>query len=327
MLFNRLPVRTWSVPALVIIPVAAGVAAGKIAEDFAKQNIVGSSYGFFIGQLRFADMFNRAYRTPGARPTEYPGPIGAKLALASRLNYWLIVVESMGKPNADSLSAEMLSSFASDRLKRKYDISTGAVPSLGSTIHGEIRELCDGVLSDGLFGSANSHCVPSMLARNGYFTRAVHANGSTVYGRDVWYPKIGFAKISASDTEEALRGERSRRWGTKLDGDTIAWTASHAFEHRPSFTYLLTVSTHLPASSLPGTSPSEACLAKSTPHACTHLANLRQVLGQIASAAQDLDDTIVVVVGDHPPPFVSSSSREAFSRTDVPWVMLMPRAQ
>lgn len=324
---RHLPVRMFSVSPWVAAALVAGLGAAKIAEDFARQNLVGSSYGYFVGQLRFADMFNAAYRTPGARPLEYPGPAGAQTAIAHRSSYLLVVVESLGQPLDDELAKELMLPFRSEALRRKYEVSLGSVPSPGSTIHGEIRQLCDGDLKDGLFGVANSHCVPARLAREGYRTRAVHANGSTVYGRNVWYPKIGFGTIAASDTEAFLRGERSRRWGTVLDGDTISWAARTLHEEPgPAFTYLLTVSTHLPASLLPGAQPSASCPSRASEHACVHLANLQVVLRSIADSALGLDNTVIVVAGDHPPPFVSSNSRRAFSRTDVPWLMLVPHA-
>lgn len=321
----KLPVREFSLSLPVVVFLILSMVGLKLTEDVTRKNLVGTSFGYFGGQMVFANMFSDAYRTPGEHPSEFPGSTGARLALAGKSNYWLVVVESMGQPIDADLSAQLFEAFRSPAVLNAYRVSTGTVSSRGSTIHGELRELCNGTLVDGLFGSRNDHCLPRLLAGQGYGTHAVHANTSTVYGRDVWYPKIGFEHVHASDTEVSLRGERSSsRWGSLQDAQTISWATQSLFGSYPSFVYLLTVSTHLPAQLLPEAKLDPVCMNKTTPQVCTHVANLASVMQNIALESVKLPNTVVVVVGDHAPPFVSVGSRAAFESIDVPYVVLTP---
>lgn len=326
LVLRLLPPLTWSIrpwPALAALAVIVGA---KAAEDHTKQNLVGTSFGYLAGQMTFSNMFNKGYTVPGGAVVDHPALAAAEEALSARQNLWLIVVESLGLPNDPALRRALLAPLldAAD-LHANYDIQHGKLSSVGSTIHGEIRALCGGTLAHGLFDDGNHDCLPLRMASAGYSTQAIHANAASVYGRNIWYRKIGFQQYSAGDTEPALTGNVGKRWGTLLDGETITWASSTAFAPgHPHFNYLLTVSTHLPAEPLPGATPVDGCIEKATAHACLHLANLRLVISQLAQAARDQTDTVIVMIGDHPPPFVSPGSRAAFSSTDVPWIKLRP---
>lgn len=327
LVLRLLPARTRRVGPWMAVAAMALLVGAKSAEDSIKQNLVGTQFGYLSGQFRFAGMFEKGYAVPGGPVVGHPAVDASAAAVSGRLNLWLVVVESLGLPADPALRQALLAPMLDNpALRQRYDIQGGQLPSVGSTIHGELRALCNGHLNHGLFAAGDTDCLPARMAAAGYRTRAVHANASGVYGRNVWYRNIGFQQISASDTEPALAGERSGRWGTRVDGDTIEWTRLHAFgDPGPHFTYLLTVSTHLPAEVLPGATPLPDCLAKATAHACEHLANLRLVLSQLADAAARQEHTVLVLIGDHPPPFVSPGSRSAFSATDVPWVRLTPK--
>jgi hypothetical protein len=322
-----LPSRRARVGPSIAAAALALLGGGKAAEDSIKQNLVGTAYGYLAGQASFSTMFKKGYTVPGGAIADHPAEQAAKQALAGRQDLWLVVVESMGLPSDITLKQELLEPFVGRTdLSVKYEIESGQLASVGSTIHGELRALCGGQLSRGLFDNGSHDCLPQRLAAAGYSTHAVHANAAFMYGRDIWYPKIGFQTYSAGGIESALSGDAGKRWGTLLDGDTIAWMSGITRIHdQPSFTYLLTVSTHLPAEPLPGSKPLANCLAKATEHACLHLANLRLVMNQLAAAARERNDTMILIIGDHPPPFVSPGSRSAFSATDVPWIKLRPR--
>jgi hypothetical protein len=327
LVLRLLPLRLWRLRPWMLAVGAVVLLGGKMAEDSVKQNLVGTQFGYLSGQFKFAGMFGKGYTVPGGVPVDHPVINAATGAIASHQNLWLIVVESMGRPADPSIRHSLLAPLLDNAdLLRRYDISDGNMASVGSTIHGELRALCNGRLTNGLFDNKHPDCLPARMAAVGYATQAVHANVAGVYGRNVWYRNIGFQQFSASDTEPALAGAGSERWGTRLDGDTIAWLRRTGFPPGElRFEYLMTISTHLPADLLPQAAVTPGCLASATVHACEHLANLHLVLSQIAQAAVTLDNTIVVLVGDHPPPFVSPGSRAAFSATEVPWVRLTPK--
>lgn len=326
---SRLPSRTVRL-SMPVIALAAGAVLGlKHFEDKVKLNLVGTSYGYLLGSFKFASMFNGHYSLPPPQGEHSPGGRGAELALARGTNYLLIVVDSLGMPRNVGLRQTLLSAIGDPRLRDRYEVTFGETAANGSTIHVEIRELCGGFLAGGLFDDGNGHCLPSELGRHGYRTLAIHANHARVYGRDTWYSKIGFERYVSADTGEMPSTESFGRWGTLLDRDSIEWAANQltVADGTRKFVYLLTVSTHLPATMLPDALPDPRCLAVAPEHACVHLANLRSVIAAATESAKKLHDITIVLVGDHPPPFVSPRSRSTFSRDTVPYVILAPRRQ
>lgn len=321
----RLPtrVRSWS---LMWVPVCVVLVLGlRQLEDRVRLNIVGTNFGYIFGQIKFAGLFNGAYEIPRRQNENSVTKSEADWAIAHQANLLLILVESMGLPKDPDMAASLMGNFQLAELQAHYRIRTGSTVALGSTIHGELRELCNGHLIDGLFGAGNVHCLPMHMGRHGYNTVAVHANHAKMYGRDQWYPAIGFRQYINADGGELPRGEVGDRWGSLLDGDTIDWVASRISTRKQEFWYLLTVSTHLPASQLPGVSVSKECLAGKGGALCVHHANLQSVMARISKAALRMQNTVIVVVGDHPPPFLTPGSRSMYSQDRVPFMVLEPR--
>jgi hypothetical protein len=92
--------------------------------------------------------------------------------------------------------------------------------------------------------------------------------------------------------------------------------------------YALTLNTHLPLKSFELPSDLQTlCQERRTSEAvCQLTGQLRQVLDQVAAViARTEDPTLVLVVGDHSPPFLRDSDRQAFSPTEVPSVILTSR--
>lgn len=328
LVLRKLPLRNVRVPVLWATLVLAAVATMLKAEkDYTKINLVGTSFGHVYGQVRFSSMLYGRYHTPGASPDVQPGVAAARIALARHENDWLVLMESGGYPTDPEMRELLYRPFLTEAMKARFDVDIGATPSVGSTIHGEIRQLCDGQLVDGLFGGANQHCLPHWFTAHGYSATAVHANKKAIYSREDWYPKIGFSTIVSSDLPDFPRNGEGGRWGTLDDISAIDWTVAHEFARPDSFVYLLTVSTHLPARLMAGAVVDPRCTARHDSQSCLHLANMQLVLAHVAQAALALPDTVVTLVGDHPPPFVSLSSTSAFDRTKVTRITLIPHVQ
>jgi hypothetical protein len=307
---------------LLVVLACIGV---KMQEDNSKSNLIGTSFGYLFGQLRFAEMFYGRYEVPMLSKEPYPGYRGADYAVEHGTNFVLIVVESMGVPSIQLERDKLFSGFGLPEVVKKYAVVEGVVPARGSTIHGEIRELCGGRLSRGLFGESGNECIPRMMAQAGYETTAIHANYAKMYGRDEWYPKVGFKNYINTSTGELPYDHSDDRWGSALDTSLIEWLLARDERQGKNFEYVLTVSTHLPAVLLPGAKVWGSCSRSMTEHSCTHLANLKLVLDRISAYALQRQNTTFVIVGDHPPPFVSPASRAGFRDFEVPYVILQPK--
>lgn len=321
----RLPVRMlrvtfgWTLLAVVLI------SGGEVLKRHTKANLIGTSFGYLYGQASFSQMLWGNYKIPLWTADPYPGTVGARAALQSDSNYFLIVVESLGDPSSPALEQYLFSGFHDPRITSSYQILKGRIPARGSTIHGELRELCGGILSKGLMGTGQDSCLPGLLDQHGYSTTAVHANRAGMYGRDEWYPRIGFRHYINSDTHVLPVGNVSSWWGTLLDPDALQWITTHYFQgRRRQFVYWMTISTHVPTRLLPGATIPPGCQQIGDLEGCTHLANLKYVLNAVSTASQGLKGTTVVIVGDHPPPFASPASRQMFKADTVPYLVLTP---
>lgn len=306
----------------LILLICVGV---KLQEDNSKNNLIGTSFGYLLGQFHFSEMFYGPYEIPMLSKEAYPGHIGAAYALEHGTDLVLIIVESMGMPNIDEERHKLFSSFRLSEIVKKYDVVEGSVLARGSTIHGEIRELCGGRLPRGLFGGSGDGCIPRVMTHAGYDATAIHANYPKMYGRNEWYPKIGFNNYINTSSPELPYNHFDDRWGSVLDTSLIDWMESRQKPQGNVFEYVLTVSTHLPAVLLPGVSVWGSCRKNMTEHACIHLANLKMVIDKIGTYAIRRKNTTFVIVGDHPPPFVSHASRIGFKDFEVPYVILQPK--
>lgn len=297
----------------------------KSQEDNFKTNLVGSSFGYLLGQLQFSEMFYGPYVIPMAQTAPYPTRLGAQHAINNGTNLTVFLVESLGVPTNQHENQLLLSNLYTGTISKKYLLIEDQISVRGSTIHGEIRELCNGRLENGLEGDNRNDCIPSIMSKHGYYSTAIHANNSSMYGRSKWYPQIGFNNYINSDTGQLPISLFKGRWGTTLDTNLIDWLQQQDETNEKTFLYVLTVSTHLPAISLPGAKQLKYCQEQHTKNACIHIANLKVVMDKIVEYAELKNNTTIVIVGDHPPPFANPSSRAAFKELSVPYVILTPK--
>jgi hypothetical protein len=258
--------------------------------------------------------------------------------LKIRANVVLVLVESWGDMRDLAAHNDLEGVYARDNLRERYSIERGTVPFKGATIAGEARELCGQAFSGGIEYASDSElrsCIPYRFAENGYLTIGIHGFRPGMYGRNGWYPRIGFAKsIFEPDLKRAgLRTCPGGLTGT-CDADVASWIKpileSSSPEH-PLFLHWVTLNSHLPVE--PGLSPrtASACGAVSAVLRDRGLCAwdglvqaVHQSVYELALATSNRP-TVFIVVGDHAPPFNSSRRRKDFSQTEVPYVTLFPR--
>jgi hypothetical protein len=98
------------------------------------------------------------------------------------------------------------------------------------------------------------------------------------------------------------------------------------------FVYALTLDTHLPLPFRPGgTEPAlrQLCIIEKVPEtACDMVGRLGEVLSILETQLAALSSTpLVVVVGDHAPPFGDKENREVFDIGQVPVILLQPKIE
>jgi hypothetical protein len=239
----------------------------------------------------------------------------------------LLVVESMGMPIAQPVRDWMTRRIASADIRHRWDVAVGAEPFSGSTTYGELRVLCRLAGHYSRLTPADARqCLPAAYARDGYRTTGLHGFSKRMFDRAEWWPTVGFQE---SLFLEQL-GSHGDECGSAFPGlcDKALITRAVGIADKPrQFVYALTLNTHLPLEPMPVPEDLQRlCQSASVADsACQLVSQLGQVLDVIGTTLQQTKSApMVVVVGDHAPPFLSTVDRQAFESRRVPAIVLTP---
>lgn len=329
--------------AALLVLVADARLSGQRIEVLAAAPVVPNIGAWNANHLRIALAGWRG----GSGDQQYRPMAGASSGLRSTLgnggptsrHVVLVVVESLGAfvdPELNALQMQAFEELAGD--PRFTVQSSGQVGFEGSTVPGELRELC-GIRMLTVHPRPESlpvgDCLPALMRDAGYATLAAHGFMGTFFSRNLWYPALGFDAIwFASDFSDRLPAPR--RCGIAFHGicDASAWQALVDYLQRRrdqrNFVYWLTISTHLPVPA-PGDGIDVAiCQAhpatRTDPDACHLLAWHHGLFSRIVDSLQAglPDDTTLILVGDHAPPFLDAGTRGLFDPARVPYVVIAP---
>lgn len=225
----------------------------------------------------------------------------------------LVVVESLGLLRASSVDDDVL--YGSLQVPDKLSvIASGVSPSHGSTVSGEIRELCGLVLyNPGVLDSYDECAIQSFKDR-GYVTIAAHSYRKDFFKRQVWWPRVGFDRVfflnDLADKLPICKGAFS----SICDTDLMRWSLGAATGDgaRPFLLYVLTSNTHLPL-------PKGRSLKNELRSSVRGIVKVFEEY-VVSNGRTDVD---LIIVGDHPPPMFGGSADEFVPRV-VPWWIVSP---
>lgn len=248
-----------------------------------------------------------------------------------RRHVLLIVVESLGMPAAPEEKVLLAADWNRPEWRERYDVRIGSTQYFGSTTNGELRELCDRWTHYQTVDWTQADCLPRKFRDAGYDTTAVHSFSGDLFGRQGWYPKIGFRHtVFGPDLLRAGARECPGVFSGACDVDVPAIITRRLAEaDRPQFLYWLTLNSHLPvvADKVLGT---DRCTLgtpqwrEDFPALCRlfqahhHLAN--RISGMLM--APDFPATDILIVGDHKPPIFDRVSNARFDPGRVAWIYL-----
>jgi hypothetical protein len=260
---------------------------------------------------------------PGENPADYP-------------NLVLVLLESWGLAEDAPLRDALTVPYTQPDLLAKYRVIQGQVPFYGPTIAGEARELCGSRMGFRILIAPKrdlENCVPDQLEALGYQTLSVHGLTGRMFNRAFWYANIGFqqqwfhnelARQGLPDCPGAFNGT--------CDASIAAWIGRRLQDGRqPTFIHWMTLNSHIPVVIPAQLSNGAPCLADLSLTPGTALCswyqlveNVHRSVAQVAMGALPRP-TVFVIVGDHVPPFGEPALHDRFSRTDVPYLLLVPR--
>lgn len=241
----------------------------------------------------------------------------------------LVVVESMGLAHAQGMREVLQTSLRSALPADRWSIESGEERFSGGTTYGELRVLCglNGRYQSFRDGTADaSPCLPVQMAARGIDTVGMHGFTAQMFDRQLWWPRVGlrivrFAEDLAHDDNrcgDAFRGVCDR---------ALVQEAVKRLSPAPSFVYALTLNTHLPMKDGPiDPVVGQLCLRLQVPHLpCLLIARHAELMRDISVALRDSPERpLVVIVGDHAPPFGDVGNREAFWTDRVPVFVVRP---
>lgn len=240
-----------------------------------------------------------------------------------------VIVESLGRPSSPAVQEWLTTRMTGGSIEDHFELRTADIPFRGSTTSGELRALC------GLSGSyreldevRGAGCLPARMRHLGWTTMGMHGFSGRMFDRRTWWPLIGLQRANFIDSPlfatEPLCGSLFKG---ACDAQLVE-EAVNALDTAKRFVYLLTLNTHLPIVSAP-LPPDLAtiCQSSGVDHNGCHLTSaLGNVLNNVRSAvSRSKRASLVVIVGDHAPPFALKASRDAFIADKVSAFVLIPR--
>ncbi|MCY3819780.1 MAG: sulfatase-like hydrolase/transferase [Gammaproteobacteria bacterium] len=292
-----------------------------------------------MGVLVAADLL--ATVKPGAEPPVFDSAMRRSAveqsdALRGGGSLLVVMVENLGVLADPAHSERLLAVLDTEAVRARYRVRDGVSPWAGMTTGATSRELCGRWATWGdylsLAGSV-ADCLPARLRARGYETHAVHAYTGRMFDRFDWYPKIGFAHLTFEEQMRA-RGEKGVcgtvfRSACDTAAADIVRELLTAPVDRPRFVYWLTVDSHMPIDPAEGTGRWD-CRAGGPFGNETVCLIARIWAGVFDATARIATDpalparTSVLLVGDHPPSFVSRAAQRHFVPGVVPWIALEP---
>jgi hypothetical protein len=254
-------------------------------------------------------------------------------------NILLVVVESMGVPLSEKLLHRYAEPFKRKALRERYEFLRGEIGFSGSTVPGEIRELC-GTLIQSTTDVAKinfGECLPQLMKENGYQTTAMHGYSPYMFERNSWYVHLGFDHIYFADDIAAagyfLKCGLIFRGSCDSDVANLIHRRLTQFNKEKKFIYWLTLNSHLPVARDTSLELDLDCMALlEAPDQEEHqdVCRLHRVLlglmQSIADIAEKTDENLrVIIVGDHAPPFVLQRDRALFKPGVVQFIELVSK--
>ncbi|MGA9573590.1 MAG: sulfatase-like hydrolase/transferase, partial [Lysobacterales bacterium] len=245
----------------------------------------------------------------------------------------LIVVESLGLINDPVLNQFQMEPIFGLKNVHGVALKSGTVEFEGSTVPGELRELC-GIrlltVHPNVSTLPTASCLPRLFGDRGFKTLAIHGFIGTLFSRSRWYPALHFDDIwFAPKLDELI--PKANRCGIAFHGicDKDIWklivNQNLTVSNSPRFIYWLTLSAHLPVEhplDMNDVNCSKFEALNKENELCNLVFQHRLLFSEIANSIQksQLSRTVILLVGDHSPPFLNHEIRSLFDTKKVPYV-------
>lgn len=230
----------------------------------------------------------------------------------------LLVVESWGESQASLVSVKK-------RLQRDgvKVLASGFTDYHGSTMQGEIRELCSQYIrldSDTNFSSVADNCAPEYMKNKGYKVFGLHGYQKMFYARDTVWKHLGIDNAYFQPDMQQLNTCPGPFAGI-CDEDMITYGIDLIRHEDKAFLYMLSLSSHEPVASSMLEAPTQYFRDIDAIGDSQIVA--RNAIGSMVAAlsmSADQGCTEAYIVGDHQPP--SAVNSEQLPANQVPYMRM-----
>lgn len=239
----------------------------------------------------------------------------------------LIIVESWGISTDERIQRYLVDTLGNG-ISDRYESLKFHTPFKGATTYAELRELCGVTASYRKLGHLNATvCLPNVM--RGRRSIAIHGFVGSMFARNVWWKSLGFSETMFRDDFRELDVRFQKSCGTVFPGICDKSLIDYAFlrAKEGKFVYALTLNSHLP---LQASSSNEANYPIKIVD--SEQAELISAISKSLAAVNRNMRTgplnslpLVVVVGDHSPPFWNVDIRKSYSQDYVPKYIFIPR--
>jgi phosphoglycerol transferase MdoB-like AlkP superfamily enzyme len=165
------------------------------------------------------------------------------------------------------------------------------------------------------------------MADLGYQTFGLHGFSGMMFDRERWWQMVGLQQATFAENTKVGAPYCGGAFRGICDGYMLE-QALQMLREPNRFVYLLTLNTHLPLTivNLPSELKALCREQQVSESVCQLTGQLGAFLAQTRAGLEKLQQApLVVVVGDHSPPFLVQDDRRQFMATRVPRFILVPR--
>lgn len=244
----------------------------------------------------------------------------------------LILVESMGKPMSPEIGDWLSGRLATPALASRWTLKRDEDAFYGPTVSGELRVLC-GLRGSyaGLRPDEEVGCLPHRWKAAGLQAYGLHGFHLRMFDRRDWWPRLGLTPWKFDPDADPTHRFGCNGTFPGVCDDAVLEQAVALADQPSRFVYALTLDTHLPLPPdrrLPNDLAALCVKTHTNDVACQMVAQLGALLDMTAERLASLTrPPLVVIAGDHSPPFAVNDSRNAFDSGVVPLFILSPQGK
>jgi hypothetical protein len=308
----------------------------KTGNSFFNFKTIGNNHTNFSQSLLVqyyndAKIFSKRYSPVNEMQDYHNGSISYKYLKADSSHHQvLIVLESWGYINDATIRNSQLQDLL--QLKNKgYQVIMDSSTFQGGTSQAEARELLNKTgeayysIIQNLPNKVNS--IIDLKNKEGYYSTALQSFSGFHSSGYLFRKSLGFSSIKElSFFKDSLHHPLNYNNHYEAVNDEVVFDygIQNAFSHPKSFTYLLTINTHLPFNGAINNKITNEAEIKALPtkESLGQYCRLKEQFKAIALLLEKYPIDKLVIVGDHPAPFVNTNERDFYSKKWVPAIII-----